>query len=157
VLSAKSPTAWAAKHEWSDGDESLLEDILSEVVVGLEAIGKVAAEASAKRREEERVRAEEAARQAKERSRRRIDDNRWRRVRELACAWEEADRLRRFIAAVEMLAASCGDPGSDVSEWLSWARARADAMDPLCGSAADLVSETLEVNEWTYREERPQY
>jgi hypothetical protein len=54
-------------------------------------------------------------------------------------------------------ARSSSDLASDVSEWLSWAKARADAMDPLCGSADDLVSETLEVNEWTYREERPQY
>ena len=43
-------------------------------------------------------------------------------------AWEHADRLRRFIAAVQEI----GSQDDETRAWLEWAIAQVHALDPLC-------------------------
>jgi hypothetical protein len=65
-----------------------------------------------------------------------------RKLRKQACAWQEADQIRRYCDAVE---AKYGDR-ADAIEWVAWARAHADAEDPLARapSTPELSEVTLE-------------
>jgi len=89
-------------------------------------------EAGQKRKEEERRR-QEAIRKREERKRRVEEVNRSR-LENSAQAWFEARRLRRFIDACELVLTK-NQPASPTpgwqQEWLGWARAHADRLDPV--------------------------
>jgi hypothetical protein len=91
-----------------------------------------------------RARKEAEERQKKREEERRLEWEaqklRWReeeRIKELdskMAAWIESMNIRTFVQAVEQSAVSRGieiGPESDLSLWLSWARKRADHIDPL--------------------------
>lgn len=89
---------WHVKREWKDGPDRPLEAQLGEIVGGLEAMAEssrarqVEADAEARRRavaERERYEAEQ---------RRRRDENRFARLRKLAAAQTEAERVAGFVA-----------------------------------------------------------
>ena len=49
-------------------------------------------------------------------------------------AWTKCERIREFVQAVETLVngrQGSIEPDSDLYLWLSWARKRADSIDPL--------------------------
>jgi hypothetical protein len=82
--------------------------------------------------------AEVAEREAEERRRRwrllmdraaerLLEDHRAAQLRQEASAWHEADRIRRYCDAAESAHGNC----ADTAEWLGWARAYAEALDPL--------------------------
>ena len=113
-----------------------------EIIVGLEAVAEVAGKERVRRREEERLRAQEAARQAEERSRRKIDDNRWRQLRDLASIWEEVAVVRRLIGTLEGVAAADGEMSGEVTDWVSWAKARLDRIRTRSPAASRVSSPT---------------
>ena len=113
---------------WSDGKRARLEEKLGEVVLGVEAAG----EAQIALEKEWAQRRLQWAREAEEReARRRVQEEERRRrgeLRDLALAWEDAERIRRFLTAISAVG-SRGDP--NLSEWVEWASAVADGHDPL--------------------------
>lgn len=62
--------------------------------------------------------------------------------------WEQAERLRRFIAAVEEVGG-----GDEVRAWLEWANAQVQALDPLCSDLSAITN--LEVQVEPYFTGRP--
>lgn len=114
---------------WNDTGRTRLEARLAEVIAGIVALSS-----------EIRAKEERQAREAEERRQRQLryeqELQRWEQERALfeeleanAVRWERACRLRRYLEAVE--ANSGGEETAEFSEWLAWARAKADWVDPL--------------------------
>jgi hypothetical protein len=69
-------------------------------------------------------------------------------------AWEEADRARRFIATIE--ASNSTDivsrGGLSHEEWLTWAKKRLMAYDPLETGIESVWDNLASVTSWEYRD-----
>lgn len=113
---------------WSDEPGRPLEAQVETILLGLEAI---AAEISAQRAKEleEEQRAE--AQRAERRRPQEIEQSRWDNAWEMADAWQEAERMRRLIGALEKRMPLKPHQASKLAKWLRWARARVDNLDPL--------------------------
>ena len=91
--------------------------------------------------EQDRLRKEEARRAAEEKARR--DD-----LDAKASAWRKSQRLREYISAVEDAATrKFGqiDPESKLEKWLSWAKLRAEKIDPIGAVLDQLTQEHTDV------------
>lgn len=148
TLAVEGEFKWTAKASWTDMPDQPLEAQLGAIVVGIEAVASVAAQERAKLREAEQRRWEEEQRRAAVQRARKLDDNRWRKVREMAAAFEEADRLRRFIAAVEERYRA--EPTEKAAKWVGWARDRLTEFDPLANGPEPVLAATEQVTEWSY-------
>ena len=104
--------------------------------------------------EAERRRHEAEMRRYKEEERRKTDRNQWRRFVEIAEHWRDLEVARQFLIALETK--SAGEEFSvkdrSLAEWLSWARERADASDPLLMGAKRIFADIGEIHSWTYRD-----
>ncbi|MDP4533507.1 hypothetical protein Q9252_15280 [Marinobacter salarius] len=116
---------------WGDTPKTLLEHRLHQVVAG--ALDLI---------EDYRIRAEEQERRrlARQEAKDRYDRQMAFRQHELAqleklktsaSQWQEAQRLRQYIDAVEQSAARNGELTDGLTGWVSWARIKADCIDPL--------------------------
>lgn len=111
---------------------------------------------------EEKRKRDEAAerwRQAEQRGaedeyRRRLDDARWRKFLELAGEMRKADLARELLDRIKAAEPDLNDEaGVDtVSDWLGWAEARIEALDPLQRTAAELFTDVAATNVWDYRD-----
>jgi hypothetical protein len=118
------------RQTWSDGRRKRIEDKLGSVVLGLEEASRVAREERLRREDAERRAEEERRLAAAERARREAEARRVAELRDQALLWEEADRLRRFLAAVETrVREGAGDDRT--REWLAWAKRVAEDLDPI--------------------------
>jgi hypothetical protein len=137
---------------WEDQDDKTLEQQIGEIAIAVLVTGEMAYRAWVIRRhrwhverrveyleklrlqkeKEERQRREEILRVAAERRKRLISD---------ANAWRLAADIRAFTAAVRELHAEHSDSAAEMSlrEWLAWAIAEADGIDPLTRQLAQLV------------------
>ena len=63
-------------------------------------------------------------------------------------SWTAAERIRRFVAAVEQCAPS-GDArmSADIAAWTSWAKQVADDLDPLAAGIDTLLRRYKEAAE----------
>ena len=115
-------------YRWIDRDDSLVDDQLNDFVIGLvtEAVDQRRARAA---REEDERRAGEAD------ARRREEAERVRDLEEGVNAWIKNQRIRAYIAEVEGAARRDGEieAGSELEEWLLWAKAYANRTDPING------------------------
>ncbi|MET3008355.1 hypothetical protein ABXT00_03135 [Stenotrophomonas koreensis] len=59
-------------------------------------------------------------------------------------AWEQAERLRRFIAAFEQK----GDQGPEAQAWLEWAHRQVQTLDPLCADLKGVIDLSVELSEY---------
>lgn len=121
---------WPSR-SWKDTPKKQLEQRMGEVVSGILALAQ---ETYAKEQEEERQR--EARRRAVAHyeflTKRRADElESFKQLEVQASNWERASRLRAYLDAVEQQAKAAGEVSTDMSEWLAWARAKADWLDPL--------------------------
>ena len=116
---------------WGDTPKILLEQRLHQVVAG--ALDLI---------EESRIQAEEQERRrlAWQKARDQYDLQVELRKRELeqlenlkvnAASWQEAERLRRYIDAIELAAIRDDELTQDLSDWINWGRLKADCIDPL--------------------------
>lgn len=134
-----SPSGFILAHpQWvriqptlTDTERTGLEERTSEVVAGVVAL---LAELGAE--DEERARQAEARRVAQaryEQEMRRREDERRRvgALRRDAVRFRRAAELREYIAAVEEAARRAGELSAAREEWIAWARAKADWIDPL--------------------------
>jgi hypothetical protein len=59
-------------------------------------------------------------------------------------AWEQAERLRRFIGAFEQK----GDQSPEAQAWLEWANLQAQALDPLYSDLKGVLDPSVELSEY---------
>ena len=95
----------------------------------------VCAKDSAKESLELKAREAEARRVATAREQEILRRQRARLVSDLS-AWEHAERLRRFIAAVQKI----GSPDDETRAWLDWANGQVRALDPLCSRLSTVTN-----------------
>ncbi len=60
-----------------------------------------------------------------------------------ASQWQEAERLRQYIEVVERSAERDGHLNEELTDWLSWARLKADCIDPLI-AVSDIILDSPE-------------
>ena len=116
---------------WADTDRRRLESRLPEVIAGI-----VGLSFEIRDREAEEARKEEARRIAREEyeaaiKARKEEREAFEQLERNAQSWERASRLRSYLQSVESNAKLSGDMSKDVIEWLAWAHAKADWLDPL--------------------------
>jgi hypothetical protein len=66
--------------------------------------------------------------------------------------WEQRDRFLVFLAEVEKRAFDEGDiivGDSALSDWIAWAKERAEALDPLPRGAAGMFERISKVSQWS--------
>lgn len=124
------------RQSWRDRSGAMLESQLHEV---MEAIPTWEAALKAQRLEresfEQEVREAEARRVALAREAEILRRQRARLVENLI-AWENAERLRRFIATVEEVS----EESESTQAWLAWAKGQVLMLDPLSSKLADATS-----------------
>lgn len=128
VLTLKVGT-WPVKR-WRDTSKTTLERRLAELVAGILALARELHEKAV----EEARRAREL-REAQERyefitQRRAEEVERFKQLEAQVTDWERATRLRSYADAVERRAQDEGELRGELIEWLAWARAKADWLDP---------------------------
>ena len=123
---------------WGDTPKTSLEKRLHQVVAGaLDLIEEYRIQA------EKRKRRRMAWQEAKDRYDRKIalrkhEQSQVERLKVNAAQWQEAERLRQYIEAVERSATRNGKLNEELADWLSWARIKADCIDPLI-AISDIV------------------
>jgi len=121
---------WPSR-SWKDTPLTRLENRLAEVVAGIVLL---AADIRAKDAEE--ARRQERHRQAKERheflmQRLENEKKKFGQLEADAGNWERAQRIRCYVEAVEQDAVRQSSETSELRQWVAWARAKADWLDPL--------------------------
>jgi hypothetical protein len=117
---------------WKDTPRTQLELRLGEIVGGILVLAQ---ETHAKEMDE--ARQAEAKRRTKARyeflvKRRMEETERFKNLEHQANDWERAARLRAYVKALEeSLKTECGEISAEQRDWLAWARAKADGLDPL--------------------------
>ena len=122
--------AWPSR-KWNDTERSLIDARLRGIVAAIVGLAEVK---RAKEEEEERRRRayEEALARYEAQVRARNDERR--KLRALfrdASRLQRANRLREFIATVEDRARQNGELTPEKQQWIEWASAKADWLDPL--------------------------
>ena len=80
----------------------------------------------------ERERQEEQRRRLEEEGRRRKEEEKIKHLEKLVGNWNQSRRIREFLSEVEKAAAESPAKKTDnLSDWLSWAHAYADSIDPI--------------------------
>jgi hypothetical protein len=128
ALSVGDDGPYRAHRRWADRKRWSVEDRLGDVLATVEL---QAQEKEQRRRveEEEQQQRHRAWEQAMARVRRRFhDDRRTKLLNEQVEAWELAERIRKFSRAAR-------DSGHADGDWLDWADAHADEIDPTTGFA----------------------
>jgi hypothetical protein len=121
---------WPSRN-WRDTEKTSLEKRLGEIVSGIISLA-----AEIKEKNAEAARQAEKRRLAEERYtflKNRLETERagFKNLETDAEKWEQAKRLRDYVNAVEHNALTDGALSSDVISWITWARAKADWLDPL--------------------------
>jgi hypothetical protein len=153
ALKITSPDAyWAqgSRKTWRDA-KAPLEERLHSFAQGVVKFASVLKEHAERRKEEERQRALEAERCA-EQARLRAENLKLikaerKRVRELyktAVNWKRSQALREYIAAAKQNGISkngCQLDGVSFDQWIAWASAQADRLDPFRESPPSVLDE----------------
>lgn len=121
---------WPAR-AWHDTARTRLEQRLAEVVSGIVTFAE-----DIRTRENEERRKAEAKRLAEEDyafRKQRLDDERakFKQLETAATDFARAARLHAYVGAVEAKARSNGDQSPELQDWLAWAWAKANWVDPL--------------------------
>jgi hypothetical protein len=124
------------RRNWNDLVHQRVENCLNRFIAAMVKV--------AEREKADRIEAERREREWQEQTRRREEEARRiaeekARVEDLdakASAWRKSQLLREYVAAVEHASAQRFgqiDPDSELGRWLTWAKSRADQVDPLEG------------------------
>lgn len=133
---------WPSR-SWNDTERTPLEQRFSEVVSGLILLA-----AEIRAREEEQARDAERRRLAKEHYARIMEQRKRERglfedLEAKAKKWKRAIRLRAYVDAVEHAAKLKGELTDELLNWIGWARAKADWLDPMI-HVSDLILDAPE-------------
>ena len=140
------------KTEWVESSKSMMGQLLPDIVAGIMAAGPVLEQMKREREEQQKRYHEQEARRAEARRLREIDEKRWARFREFAVNWDDRKILLAFLAEIEARLASEGDvtvADRPLSEWVAWARAKTEALDPFRTGTAELFQTIARVAQWS--------
>jgi hypothetical protein len=134
--------SWPAR-SWKDTPRTRLELRLPEIISGIVVLaGEVCAkEAAEKRKACELAEAKERYKSTLER--RQFEQETFDTLERNSIRWERATRIRAYVMAVAAVSQSQGDMTEELREWIAWARAKADWVDPLV-SISDIVLDAPE-------------
>jgi hypothetical protein len=143
--------SWPSR-KWNDTERSLIDARLSGIVAAI--VGLAEAKRAKEEEEERRRRTYEEARARHEAQVRALNEER-RQLRALvrdASRLQRAQRMREFIAAVEDRARQDGALTPEKHQWIEWARAKADWLDPLVRRSDPILDapEPEAPNYWQY-------
>lgn len=115
---------------WTDNKKRLIEECINGFIIGL-----IKTADAIKRREHEYWKKEERRRKQRENEEARIrqinaEDARREKLKQSASDWQEAQRIRDFIQAVENKSNRI-EPASELAAWIIWASNYANNLDPL--------------------------
>jgi hypothetical protein len=117
---------------WSDGKRQRLENCLSSIIAGLGAAAEGEKALRLRREQRERERQEEQRRRWEEEERRRKQEEKIKDLERWVANWNQSRRIREFLSEVEKAAAEDSIKKTEnLSDWLSWAHAYADSIDPI--------------------------
>ena len=129
---------------WKDRAKASLEAQLHEVIAAIPSWNAALLSNRIQREEREaREREAEERRVAAARAQEILRLQRARLVNNLR-AWEQAERLRRFIAAFEQK----GDQSPEAQAWLEWANLQVQALDPLYSDLKGVIDPSVELSEY---------
>lgn len=129
--------------EWVEKPSKLVVNLLPNITAGIVACGPKLDAEKIEREERERRYEEERRQRYEEQQRREIDDRRWKHFQEQAASWEAAQRLARFIDALEQRIVT--EPhteidGHSLETWLKWSKDKLAGMDPMNQSIQNIWS-----------------
>ncbi|KRW97852.1 hypothetical protein [Paracoccus sp. MKU1] len=125
------------RKEWVETGQKKGAAFLPEVLAGLKVIGDALVVRRREAQEEERRREERRMQEAERQRLLKLEAERWDHFRKWASDWEEAQRLRAFLAAVQATPLKDEIDGMPAEDWLNWLRWRIDKLDPLASSLED--------------------
>ncbi|WP_209599732.1 hypothetical protein [Ruegeria sp. HKCCSA071] len=121
------------KKEWVESSKLNGEDLLPTVIAGLLQAGPALAARRAEFAERDRRIEEERIAEERRRLLAQLEQEQWRLFRDRAKDWEEAQRLRSFLAALEANPHSLAEEidGMPAADWMKWAHRKVEELDPL--------------------------
>ena len=123
------------RQSWSDGKKQKIEDNLNAFIKSLSRTAVQKKENIKKQEQEERERIERQKRWEIERRRAEEEKQKLEKLVSAVEDWHKSRRIREYIAKVEEMAATgkyTFNFEGDLDNWLKWAKAAADRLDPLC-------------------------
>jgi hypothetical protein len=146
--------SYGCQQNWNDGKKQRLEDRIGSFIEGLVNVAFATMEHIRQEEEEKRKRIEYEKKRRDERRRKaelkkRYHEEQQRVLNLISDAenWDKAKTIRAYIQEIERLA-SIGklplDLDRDVEEWLKWARAQADRLDPLTSSPPSILDKDID-------------
>lgn len=118
-----------AYKEWKDG-RTPLEQQLSRIIVHIELAARSWQAAAKKRRKEELERKEKERIQKEFETLREKELNDFKDTLQKATRWHKANNLRNYINEIESRMYANSNDHEDITNWLAWARSKADWYDP---------------------------
>lgn len=153
TLKIRSAEYMGCRYQWRDGVRLKLEDCLNAFVIGLQDAAELERTRRLEREELDRRFREERARAEELRKRQRDEMARLQQLETEVSNWRKAQEIRAYVSAVESDAvASDGsiEPGSDLANWISWARSHADRFDPLAEGPPSVLDEPVPNDRWNW-------
>ncbi|MGO4289857.1 hypothetical protein [Chitinophaga sp. RAB17] len=126
--------------EWSDG-KLKLEEQLELIISYLKEKAAEKKERDAKREKERQEKELEKQRQQVFEKRQEEELNTFKNMLSSSSRWHKASDLRSYIAAVEDKANAQGPLSSELTQWLIWARKKADWYDPFTEDKDELLDD----------------
>lgn len=120
----------SVRRRWADGAKRKVENVLGDVVLGLERSAAAWARWDEDRERERRQRQEEERKAAEEERRAAHRAAMSAHLSKAARRWQEAQTITAFLAAVEVRVPP-SERSTAFSEWLAWAETHARKLDPL--------------------------
>jgi hypothetical protein len=140
------------KAEWIETEKTKIGHLLPNVVSAIIAAGPILEEMKRESEERQRRAREEEARRYEARKLREIDEKRWNKFREYAVNWDEGERLLAFLTEVEARLAmeeNVAISDRSLSEWVEWARAKVETLNPFNAGAAGVFQNIAKVTQWS--------
>ena len=154
VFAIKTYLVGSLRREWLEKAGKPMEELLPEIVATFIAAGPLLAEQRRVREEQARLHAIAEQHREQERQKRKQDQNRWRRLVQIAGGWREVQVARDFIAAMRALPVPEGLMIDDqpIEEWLIWAEQHLESANPLSHGVDGIFKDIAQIKSWTYRD-----
>lgn len=135
---------------WLETERQSFETMIPQIAATFLVLGPVIAERARVRAEEARAWEERQRQIELERRRREQDNKRWRRFLQIAGSWKSAELAREFIARLKQLDLPSSEPVDDrsLAEWLDWAEAKADEVDPVGQGVQKIFTDVGQIQSW---------
>ena len=138
-MKIKNTDGGGVRKIWTDGINQRIERSLNSFIIGLIKAGD-AIKADRLERERRNREWEEERKRSAERERRRYEEGlKIQSMDKEIAAWQKSQQIRDYVKAVEdAVLKKRGEfqAGSELDQWLRWARGYADRIDPLTDSSS---------------------